>query len=203
LRRAEQDRQACEKTGERTLHALRRKAQAKKRPDEEYLGCLAMKTKTREVLRYLAERHKIGWMISLPDEMLKSLFTPEEFGEAAAELCELNVLILSVGNMDVETKRGFCEIGGDITDDAFWEDLKRSFFAQGMANRMRDKIKRMHSKMPTSSRKYLFNLARITPRKEWKKEASTGATIKNVGANKRISTVPSKKRRCDQLRGMK
>jgi len=127
-----------------------------------------------KILEYLLEKYKTGRMISLSEAMLESNFDPEAFGEAVAKFVEWGILVLSIGGTsfsDVQTKKGVCDIFFDITDEEAWQRWKRNLYAQGFTNEMRNKIVRMHSKIPfRAGGKYRMDYARITSKSKWKQD---------------------------------
>ena len=121
-----------------------------------------------EVLKYLTKKYR-SHIFTLSEAMLESLFTPEDFGEAIRVLVTQNILVLSTGGSTfsaVTTKKGDCTVFFDVTNDESWQRWKHSLYSQGFTNEMREKIKRMHSKIPFRG-KYRMDFARIRLESEW------------------------------------
>jgi hypothetical protein len=137
-------------------------------------GESVLSTVEAQILKYLLKKYKIGRMISLSEAMLESNFDPETFGEAVTKFVEGSILVLSSGGTsfsDVQTKKGVCDIFFDVNDDEAWQRWKHNLYAQGFTNEMRNKIVKLHSKIPLrASGKYRMDYARITPKSTWKQD---------------------------------
>ena len=124
---------------------------------------------SEKVLDYLLPKYQ-HHIFTLSEAMLESSFNPEDFGGAVVELVKHNILVLSIGGSTfsaINTKRGMIFLGFDVTDDEMWQKWKRGYYSQGVTDFMRERIKRMHLKIPCDYR-YKMDYARIRQKEEWK-----------------------------------